>query len=54
VGEEAGLGGRVNSEGGIEKRGDDDGRDEDNANLVRCAVPFRQQNSVNGEGGVEL
>ena len=40
VGKEAGLGGRIDSECGVEKGGDDDSRDEDNPNLMRCAMPF--------------
>ncbi len=40
VGKEAGLGGRIDSECRVEKGGDDDCRDEDNPNLMRCAMPF--------------
>lgn len=40
VGKKAGLGRRIDSKRGVEKGGDDDGRDEDNPNLMRCAMPF--------------
>lgn len=39
MGEEAWLGGRIKGEGRVEKGGNDDCGDEDNANLMRCAMP---------------